>query len=84
VGPETVNTIPTSTLDAYRDHGRPSDALAEGVTTCVDRLERLHAIGIDLEAVTTKLQLDGVAAFAASFDQLMAALDGARAGRADG
>jgi len=82
VGPETVNTIPTSTLEAYRDHGRPKNALWDGVTTCVDRLDRLRRVGIDLDAVTTKLQTDGVAAFAASFDQLMAALEKARTVRA--
>ncbi len=78
VGPETVNTIPTATLDAYRDHGRPSDALAEGMKTCGERLEALYRVGIDLGAVTDQLQVDGVAAFAASFDQLMAALEAAR------
>ena len=78
VGAETVNTIPTATLDAYRDHGMPSRALAEGVKSCSERLEALHRIGIDLDAVTAQLQVDGVAAFAASFDQLIAALDAAR------
>jgi transaldolase len=40
----------------------------------------LATIGIDMDAVTDRLQIDGVAAFAASFDQLLAALDGARSG----
>lgn len=82
VGSETVNTIPTATLDAYRDHGRPRNALAEGAATCAAELDRIRRLGIDLDAVTEQLQVEGVAAFARSFDQLMAALDRARALRA--
>jgi transaldolase len=78
VGPETVNTIPAATLDAYRDHGQPQDALSAGVASCVEQLDRLSRVGIDLEAVTTTLQTGGVAAFATSFDELMAALEEAR------
>lgn len=78
VGAETVNTIPTATLVAYRDHGKPSNALAEGVKSCGEQLEALHRVGIDLDAVTAQLQVDGVAAFAASFDQLIAALEASR------
>lgn len=80
VGPETVNTIPTKTLDAYRDHGRPGNALAVAKQSCRKDLERLRTVGIDLDAITRRLQVEGVAAFAASFDQLMAALDEARSG----
>ncbi len=81
VGPETVNTIPTATLQAYRDHGRPSNALAHGLASCREDLQRLRRVGIDLDAVTRRLQVDGVSAFAAAFDQLMAALDEARSRR---
>lgn len=79
VGPETVNTIPTATLDAYRDHGRPRNALAEAAAASAAALDRLHGLGIDLDRVTEQLQVEGVAAFARSFDQLMAALERARA-----
>jgi transaldolase len=78
VGPETVNTIPTKTLDAYRHHGRPSDALVRGVTTCREDLGRLEKAGVDLGRITRRLQAGGVAAFASSFEQLMAALEEAR------
>ncbi len=81
VGPETVNTIPTATLDAYRDHGQPSNALARSVGSCREDLERLRRVGIDLDAVTRRLQVEGVAAFASSFDQLMSALEAARSTR---
>jgi transaldolase/transaldolase/glucose-6-phosphate isomerase len=82
VGPQTVNTIPTATLDAYRDHGRPRNALSENAATCAAELDRIRRLGIDLDGVTEQLQVEGVAAFARSFDQLMAALDRARAVRA--
>jgi transaldolase len=78
VGPETVNTIPTSTLDAYRDHGRPRASLREGMAWADGHLERVAAQGIDLDEITARLQVEGVAAFADSFDALIAALDEAR------
>jgi len=82
VAPETVNTIPTTTLDAYRDHGSPKDALRPNLDGCAADLDRIRAVGIDLDRVTDQLQVDGVGAFARSFDQLMAALDEARRVRA--
>ena len=82
VGPETVNTIPTATLDAYRDHGRPRNALAEAARSGPEELARLRSLGVDLDRVTEQLQVEGVAAFARSFDQLLAALEQARRGRA--
>jgi len=81
VGPETVNTIPTSTLDAYRDHGRPRASLREGMAWSAGHLERVAGLGIDLDEITAQLQVEGVAAFADSFDQLIAALDKARLAR---
>ena len=80
VGPETVNTIPTSTLDAYRDHGRPRPSLREGMGWAAGHLARLSEQGVDLDAITAQLQVEGVAAFADSFDQLIAALEMARLG----
>jgi transaldolase len=74
VGPETVNTIPASTLDAFRDHGQPRNALDEGMATADEVFKGLRAAGIDLDVVTTRLQDDGVASFAAAFDDLLASL----------
>ena len=75
IGPETVNTLPPETLNAFRDHGRVAGATVKQADDAEVDLRRLADLGIDLAAVTEKLQLDGVASFAASFDQLMAALD---------
>ena len=76
IGSETVNTLPPETLDAFRDHGRvPGATVKEGLAEAEDALARLSSAGVDLGAITEKLQQDGVASFAASFDQLMAALE---------
>jgi transaldolase/glucose-6-phosphate isomerase len=76
IGPETVNTLPPDTINAFRDHGKiPGPTVKEGFDEADATLARLASLGIDLNAITEKLQEDGVAAFAASFDQLMAALD---------
>ena len=76
IGPETVNTLPPDTLNAFRDHGKiVEDAVRESLDEAAAVLGRLRAVGIDLDAITERLQADGVAAFAASFDQLLAALE---------
>jgi transaldolase/transaldolase/glucose-6-phosphate isomerase len=81
IGPETVNTIPTVTLDAFRDHGTPRASLQEGVDGAAQRLEAFGGLGIDLDAVTEKLQADGVQAFIDAFDSLIATLDEKRKAR---
>ena len=76
IGPETVNTLPPETLKAFRDHGKIiEDAVRESLDEAAAVLGRLRAVGIDLDAITERLQQDGVASFAASFDQLLAALE---------
>lgn len=75
IGPDTVNTLPPATLDAFREHGQASRAtVGESWDEAESRLAELQELGIDLVAVTEKLQTDGVAAFAASYEQLLAAL----------
>ena len=81
VGPNTVNTLPTATLEAYRDHGRPVSQVAESFDEDQALLDRLGGLGIDLDAITTELQIAGVASFAGAFDELMEALETKRAAR---
>jgi transaldolase len=73
--PDTVNTLPTETLDLFLDHGRARDTLNEGVTEAEQILKDLKKVGVDLDAITEQLQVDGVKAFSDSFDQLLAALE---------
>jgi transaldolase/glucose-6-phosphate isomerase len=78
IGAETVNTLPPATLEAFRDHGEVRPSLTESAGEAAAHLERLAAAGVDLDAITDKLQRDGVEAFAASFDTLLAAVEGKR------
>lgn len=74
IGPHTVNTMPPATLNAFRDHGQLRTSLKEGWEEAEAALERLSSLGIDLNAITEKLQSDGVASFAESFDSLLDSL----------
>ncbi|MEJ2581832.1 MAG: transaldolase family protein, partial [Acidobacteriota bacterium] len=80
IGSETVNTLPVATLEAFRDHGEPRASLKEDVSGAERVLSELEGLGVGLDDITTELQVEGVAAFARSFDQLLEALDRARAG----
>ena len=76
IGPETVNTLPPDTITAFRDHGKiPGATVKTGFDEADAALAQLAKLGINLDAITEKLQVDGVAAFSASFDQLMGALE---------
>ena len=78
VGPETVNTVPPKTLDAFRDHGETRASLLEEIARARQDLNDLAGLGIDLGQVTEELQVEGVAKFAQPFDALMATLDDKR------
>ncbi len=78
IGPDTVNTLPLNTLEAFRDHGNPALTITENVAAAEELMSSLAELGIDMARVTSELQVEGVAAFANSFDQLLAALDAAR------
>jgi transaldolase/glucose-6-phosphate isomerase len=74
IGPDTVNTVPPSTLDAFTDHGTVASTLEEGITEARGQLAQLADLGIDLAAITQKLQDEGVASFASAFQSLMASI----------
>ena len=76
IGPETVNTMPLATLDAFRDHGRVrGDTVTLGLTEASQSLEALASLGIDLNAIAEGLQLDGISAFASDYDRVLAAIE---------
>jgi transaldolase len=75
IGPETINTMPPATLNAFRDHGRARALLQEGVKEAETALARLKQLGIDLKVITEQLQVDGVAAFTTSFYQMLVAIE---------
>jgi transaldolase len=74
IGPETVNTVPRETLDAYRDHGAPEATLEQDEEGARNVLESLPELGIDIDQVTQQLENEGVKKFIQPFDKLMAVL----------
>lgn len=74
IGRNTVNTLPPATFDAFRDHGRVAATLAAGTGEAREALREIAACGIDIDAVTERLEHEGVAAFASSFDNLLQTL----------
>ncbi len=75
IGPDTVNTLPPATLNAFRDHGKVRETVTEGVDQAREAVERLGKLGIDLNAITEKLQEEGVKAFSESMDKLLESLE---------
>ena len=74
IGPDTVNTMPLSTLSAFRDHGEVRATLEEDVEDARQTFVRLQELGIDMDAVTLELQEDGVKLFADAYDRLLASI----------
>lgn len=81
IGEQTVTTMPTATLDAYRSSGAPDVRIEEGVEAARERMAELERLGIDIDAVTAHLEDEGVEKFVTPFESLLATLDEA-AGRA--
>ena len=79
IGPNTVNTVPPATLDAFRDHGKVRDSLEENVEDARHVLEELERSGISLDAITAELVKDGVKQFADAADKLYGAVAHKRA-----
>lgn len=75
IGPDTVNTLPPATYDAFRDHGAVARTLDQDVENALARLAALRELGIDLSAVTDQLEIDGINAFIQSFTTLLAAIE---------
>ncbi len=74
IGPDTVNTAPLETLDAYRDHGEPQARLQQDVEESRWVLERLPELGINIDNVTRQLEEEGVEKFNKPFDKLVETL----------
>jgi transaldolase / glucose-6-phosphate isomerase len=79
IGPDTVNTMPPATMDAFRDHGRPRRSLTENADEARTILATVDRLGLDLDAVTENLVTDGVRLFADAADKLLGAVARKRA-----
>jgi transaldolase len=75
VGPDTVNTMPEETIDAFLDHGSTARVIDADPAAAEATLAALGDVGVDLDDVAAVLEEQGVAAFAKSFDELIGALD---------
>lgn len=79
IGPDTVNTLPPATLEAFRDHGEVRQSVTEGVAEAERTLVALEANGVALQQVTDTLLAEGLASFEQSFVTLLAGLARKRA-----
>lgn len=75
-GPDTVNTMPEATLDAFRDHGTVEDRLSGAGGEARHQLQRLAEQGVDLHQITKELESEGVEKFVASFESAVATVAG--------
>lgn len=74
IAPNTVNTLPPATIDAYRDHGEPAIRIEDDLDEAKRAVQVLRDLGIDLEAVSEQLEREGVTKFKEPFDALLATL----------
>ena len=75
IGPDTVDTMPPATIDAFRDHGVVERTVDKKIAAAEGLLKEIEAVGISLKEVTDKLLDDGIASFQKSFDELIAGLE---------
>ncbi len=74
IGPDTVNTIPPATFDAFREHGHPAATLEQGIDDARATLDNLAKAGISLKAATDQLTKEGVDLFTEAFGKLLDAV----------
>jgi transaldolase len=80
IGVDTIDTMPLETIEAYRDHGQPEPRLTLDLHEARSVIEGLGALGIDFDAVTARLEVEGIAKFNAPFDKLIASIAAKHAG----
>ncbi len=75
IGPDTVNTVPMETMNAFRDHGQPAARLEEGTEEARNLIAQLPTVGIDLAAITKQLEEEGIQKFIKPFNSLLQVLE---------
>ncbi len=75
IGPETINTVPLETIDAFRDHGEAKNRLEESLNKATSVLQELKVNGINIDAITQKLEDEGIEKFNKLYDKLLAAIE---------
>jgi transaldolase len=75
IGPDTVDTVPLETIEAFRDHGIAADTLMLGLDQATETLGRLKSAGIDMDEITQKLEDEGIDKFNKPFEKLLNAIE---------
>ena len=75
IGPETVNTMPKETVEAFQDHGEVALTLEEGIDQARKVFRDLAAVGVDYDDVSETLEREGVEKFADSFRELIEGIE---------
>jgi transaldolase/transaldolase/glucose-6-phosphate isomerase len=79
IGPDTVDTVPLETLEAYRDHGNPENRLEQDLNKAHLTLEKLKEISINIDEITQKLEDEGIEKFNKPYEKLLKAIEEQRA-----
>ena len=78
IGPETVDTMPEETIQAFQDHGEVAETLTQGIDEAKEVFERLAAVGVDYDDVSAVLEKEGVEKFSDSFAELLEGINSKR------
>jgi transaldolase len=75
IGPDTVDTVPLETIEAFRDHGIAENTLEQGLDKATAVLNKLKSIGIDIDQITQQLEDEGIDKFNKPFEKLLQAIE---------
>jgi transaldolase len=75
IGPDTVNTMPPATIEAFRDHGKVARTIDKNLVQAQKDLNAIEAAGVSMKEVTDKLLVDGLASFQKSFESLIGGIE---------
>lgn len=78
IGPDTINTLPLKTIDAFRDHGKAANSLENNLSHANQVLQHLKDNGISIDDITQKLEEEGIEKFNKAYDKLLNAIDAKR------
>jgi transaldolase/transaldolase/glucose-6-phosphate isomerase len=79
IGPDTVDTVPLETIEAFRDHGVAENTLETGLDQATAVLNKLKTLGISIDEITQKLEDEGIEKFNKPFEKLLQAIEGQKA-----
>ncbi len=75
IGPDTINTLPSETIDAFRNHGKPRLTIEDDLDDARQQLQDLESVGVSMDAITHQVLDEGVVKFDQAFDALLASIE---------